>query len=204
MSKHEKIFQLTFLSIFIALIILLAFTPIGYLKVGLVEITFITIPVIVGATILGFKGGLILGFVFGLSSFIQVFTGSVFGELLFSISPLSTVIVCIVSRIIMGGLTGLLSDLLIKKKNLGTKLYPNIICSVCGSLFNTIFFTLFLVLFYYKNPTFISFVESNGLSSNNALLFMIAFVGVNGLVELGVNTIVCSAASSVYFKINNR
>lgn len=204
MSKHEKIFQLTFLSIFIALIILLAFTPIGYLKVGLVEITFITIPVIVGATILGFKGGLILGLVFGLSSFIQCFTGSVFGELIFSISPFSSVIVCIASRIIMGGLTGLISDLLIKKNNKGTKLYPHIICSICGSLLNTILFTSFLVLLYYKNPTFISFVESNGLSSDNALIFMVAFVGINGLVELCVNTIVCSAASNIYFKINNR
>ena len=40
--------QITLTAILAAIIVLLAFTPLGYLRIGLVSITFLTVPVVVG------------------------------------------------------------------------------------------------------------------------------------------------------------
>ena len=45
----EKTRRLVQMSILIAIMLILAFTPLGYLKVGAIDITFMTIPVVVGA-----------------------------------------------------------------------------------------------------------------------------------------------------------
>lgn len=56
------------MAILIAIMIILAFTPLGYLKFGLIEITLMVIPVAVGAIVLGPLCGAILGGVFGITS----------------------------------------------------------------------------------------------------------------------------------------
>ena len=53
----EKTRRLVQMSILIAIMLILAFTPLGYLKVGAIEITFMTIPVVVGAILLGPASG---------------------------------------------------------------------------------------------------------------------------------------------------
>ena len=78
------------IGVLIAIIVLMSFTPVGYLKVGTVEITFLMIPVIIGAITLGAKSGAILGAVFGITSFIQCFGMSSFGIILLSINPVFT------------------------------------------------------------------------------------------------------------------
>ena len=44
-----------------AIVLILAFTPLGYIRTGGLEITLIVIPVAVGAVILGPVGGMVLG-----------------------------------------------------------------------------------------------------------------------------------------------
>ena len=48
-KTSKKVLLLTQTAILTAIIFLMSFTPIGYLKVGFVEITFLVIPVAVGA-----------------------------------------------------------------------------------------------------------------------------------------------------------
>lgn len=104
----EKTRKLVQMAILIAVMLILAFTPLGYLKVGAIEITFMTIPVVVGAIILGPAAGAVLGGVFGLTSFIQCFGMSAFGAALLNISPILTFLVCMVPRILMGYLAGVI------------------------------------------------------------------------------------------------
>ena len=54
-----------------AIVILMAFTPLGYLRIGITQITFIVVPVAVGAVLLGPKAGAFLGLVFGISSLMR-------------------------------------------------------------------------------------------------------------------------------------
>lgn len=63
---------MTQVALFMALIVLMAFTPfLGYIPLGFTRATIIHIPVIIGALLLGPKKGALLGFTFGLTSFIN-------------------------------------------------------------------------------------------------------------------------------------
>ena len=59
------------LALFAAIILLLAFTPIGYIQLPIIKATIVHVPVIPGAIVLGPKKGAILGVLFGLTSFIS-------------------------------------------------------------------------------------------------------------------------------------
>ena len=90
MKSKFNVKQLTLLAMLVAVLLLMAFTPLGYLNIGLLAITFNVIPVAIGAIALGPAGGLIAGSVFGLTSFLQcIGIGglSPLGSTLFSINP---------------------------------------------------------------------------------------------------------------------
>ena len=61
MNKKFNAKQLTLLGLMTALLLLMSFTPLGYLNIGPLAITFNVIPVAVSALALGPVGGLIAG-----------------------------------------------------------------------------------------------------------------------------------------------
>lgn len=138
----RKVLWLTELSVLLAIIIVMGFTPIGYLKFGIVEITLITVPVIIGAVHMGEKAGALLGLAFGLTSFLQaVFGMSAFGVVLMEISPLFCFLTCVPTRMLMGFLTGVIFKAL-KRDN--TVAYA--VAGLSGSLLNTLLFMTTLLL----------------------------------------------------------
>ena len=64
MNNSAKVHQITRLAILVAIIFLLAFTPLGYLAIGPIAATTIQMPVIVGAALMGPACGAILGAIF--------------------------------------------------------------------------------------------------------------------------------------------
>ena len=70
--ERNKVHTLVLYALFVGMIFVLALTPIGYITAGPIEITLIHIPVILGSFFLGLRGGLVLGFFFGLSSLLNV------------------------------------------------------------------------------------------------------------------------------------
>ena len=77
--SKTNLLRLTLTAVFIAIIAVMSFTPVGYLKLGVIEITFLVAPVVAGGVLLGKWGGLVLGAAFGISSFLQCFGMSAFG-----------------------------------------------------------------------------------------------------------------------------
>jgi len=72
LSKKERIREMTILAMFIAIIVVMAFVPyIGFITIGPLSATIIHIPVLIGAVLLGRKGGVILGLTFGIASLIR-------------------------------------------------------------------------------------------------------------------------------------
>ena len=181
--SNVRTLKMVQLALLTAIILLLAFTPIGFIKLpaGL-SITIIGIPVIIGAITLGPAGGAILGTVFGLSSFAQAFGLEPFGTLLFSINPLGTFITCMIPRILMGWLTGLIFQGL--KKVDKTKFVSYVITSLSGSLLNTILFMTSLMIFFYNNTKFQEIEFIKNLNAANALVLAIIMVGLNAVAEM--------------------
>lgn len=69
--RNNKTAELVLTALFAAIIIIMAFTPLGYIPLVVINATIIHIPVILGALFCGPKKGGFLGFIFGLTSFIK-------------------------------------------------------------------------------------------------------------------------------------
>lgn len=181
MSKG-KILSLTENAMLAAIVVLMAFTPVGYLQIGLVKMTFIMIPVAVGAITLGEKSGAFLGLVFGITSFVQCFGLDIFGTTLMSINPIYTFIMCIVPRIALGYLCGLVYKALAKFK----KGVAVVVASLSAPIFNTVFFMTLLMLFFGNSD----YIMSMRAGTENLWAFLVAFVGLNGVMEILTTTVI--------------
>ena len=111
-NKKPNVRFLTQLALLSAIIILMALTPIGYIRTPFLTVTLITIPVAVGAIILGPKGGTICGLVFGLTSFYTALTApSAMMGAFMGVNPVYVAILCIVPRVLEGFLCGLIFEI---------------------------------------------------------------------------------------------
>ncbi|KAF5031260.1 ECF transporter, substrate-specific component [anaerobic digester metagenome] len=162
-----------------AIIFVMAFTPLGYFKTGGLSITLLPVPVIIGAIVMGPVTGAVLGLAFGMTSLIQCFGLEPFGTALMGINPVGTILTCLLPRAAMGFLTGVVFAVLSRMDK--KKLLSFAATSLLGALFNTAFFMTFLVLFFYRTD-FIQKIVA-GMGTGSAFAFVLAFVGINGLIE---------------------
>lgn len=167
------------LSLMAAIIILMALTPLGYIKTPVLTITLLTIPVAVGAMLLGAKGGAILGAVFGATSFAQALSGGgSMTSILFQSNPLGVAFLCFIPRILEGFLCGLLFTALHK---ISLKKSAYYIAGISCPVLNTILFMGTLIALFYQTEYIQNLVST--LGAVNPLVFVAALVGVQGLIE---------------------
>lgn len=190
-SSSSKTRRMTELALMSAIIIIMACTPLGYFRTPALSITLLTIPVAVGAIILGPAGGAFCGGVFGLTSFIQSFTSGTLTTMLLQINPFATFITCVIARILEGLFCGLIFQ---AAKKAGLKKSSYCIASLSCPLLNTFFFMGSLVLFFYNTDYIQGFVTKLGVS--NPLTFVIAFVGFQGAIETAICFLIASGVST--------
>ncbi|MBQ3431615.1 MAG: ECF transporter S component [Clostridia bacterium] len=188
--KKEKIYRLSITGIMIAILIIMAFTPLGYLKIGVLSITFLTIPIIIGAVTNGPVVGAILGLCFGITSFVQCFGMDAFGTALMQISVWKTAVMCLVPRILIGVICGFVYKGLSKTKMPAAVQYG--ISAFSAPLTNTILFMSCLMGFFWGTKlTYVVDGQSVefAIGGMKVFQFLFAMVGVNGIVELAVCTV---------------
>lgn len=180
--------KLTFSAIITALILLMGFTPLGYIKVGVIEITTMHIPVAIGAAVLGWRYGLFFGFMFGFTSLMQAFMGSPFGQTCLAMSTVYTIILCIIPRMLMGYLTGLIGDVL-RCKFVNSVVRNTVLC-IAAPLFNTVFFVAAFALMFGNHPDMVA-------AYGDIIHVITAFITLNAVVEVVacaiIGTAVCVA-----------
>ena len=195
--------RLTQLALLAALLLVMNFTPLGYLQVGPLSMSLMSIPVAIGAMLMGPVDGAILGGVFGATSFLQAVQGtSAMGAALFAYSPVGSFVVCFVARVLVGLCCGLVYQGM-------RKILPGKekVCAAVGgfsaAFLNTVFFMGFLVLLFYGSPYVQGLVEALGVSS--PLAFVVAVVGVQAIVEWAACCVVAAAVTvplRKYLKMN--
>lgn len=196
-QKKLNVVKMTELALMTAIVILMAFTPLGYLKVGAVEITFIVVPVAVGAVVLGVKAGAFLGLVFGLTSFAQCFGMSPFGTLLFQQNPFGTAFSCIVPRIMVGIVPALVYGLL-QKVHCNENIAIPVSC-VLAPLTNTLLY-LACVCFIFQQ-TMIDVYQYTGKGGLYFLGWVLALVALNAILEAASSLIIGTAIVKALKKI---
>lgn len=179
--------DLVFAAFLLAVIVLFASTPLGFIRIGPAALTIIHIPVIVGSIILGPRYGAFLGFAFGMASLLNAtflpdaaaFAFSPF----YSVGEFSgnawSLVVCFVPRILVG-ITPYYTFKLLNKllKFKGKESISLTISGIIGSLTNTIFVLGFIYIFFAKD-----FAKLVGTSANLLYKFLLTLIATNGLPE---------------------
>ena len=184
MIKKLTAKEITLLGLLTAVVVVFSFTPIGSIPVGPLVITLNVIPVAIGAIALGPIGGLIMGSIFGIFSFLQCFgigIPSGMGATLVGINPVLAFIQRFVPRALDGFLVGCIFRWV--KKLAGA----HVACFVTGfftALLNTVFFMSALVLIFGNT----SYVKGL-IGGKNVIIWICATVGVNAVFEMITATI---------------
>ena len=122
-----------------ALIIVMTFVPYtGYIYYGLIEITTLHIVVAVGAVLLGWQYGAVLGFVWGVTCILRALTNPLW-------APFLNPMISLVPRVLVGIVAGLVAGGL-KKLKLRTGLVASI-SAAAATLTNTVLVLSALKLF---------------------------------------------------------
>ena len=112
MKKKQKLTRLVLCALFAALIVVLTFTPLGYIIIGPgIAITTIHLVTILGASILGIKEGAFLGAFWGILCVIKAFQEPIPGNI-----PFQNPMISLVPRIIVGLVAGVVFYALLKTK----------------------------------------------------------------------------------------
>ena len=191
MKKSFNTRQLTILGLLTGILLLMAYTPLGYLNIGILAISFNVIPVALAAVTLGPAGGAAAGAVFGLTSFLQcigVGGASPMGVILFEINP----VLAFIQRFFPRLLDGLLLGYIFRGMRKRTNTY--ISCAVTGffsAFLNTAFFMAALVLLF-GNTEYIREM----IGGRNIIVFICTFVGINAVCEMIVSTVVTAAVGT--------
>lgn len=183
--------SLTILAMMAALLLIFSFTPIGTIPIGPLSITLNIIPVAIAAIALGPKGGLAMGAVFGVLSFLQcigIGIPSGMGAILFGIDPFLAFVQRFVPRALDGLLVGFIFRAF-KNKRLGC-----FAAGFCSAFLNTLLFMSTLILLFGQTE----YVQGL-MAGRNVLVFVCAFVGVNAVVEMIVSTLIVGAVGSALF-----
>ena len=187
--------QLTNLGLMAGILFLMAYTPLGYLNIGPLAVTFNVIPVAICAVVLGPTGGAVAGAVFGLTSFLQAMGiggTSALGAALFQINPFLSAVQCFVPRILDGLLIGFIYRGMRKKTNV----YAS--CAVTGffsAFLNTLFFMTALVVMFGNTE-----VIQNLMGGRNVIIGCCMMVGVNAISEMVSSTIITAAVGTALSK----
>ena len=193
--KKFTIRDFVILALMVGILLLMSTTPLGYLNIGPLAITFNVIPLAIAAIALGPVGGLIVGCVFGITSFLQcigVGGSSAMGVMLFSINPVLTFIQRFVPRALDGLLLGYIYRFLRRK----TKSY--VACAVTGfasAFLNTLLFMTALVVLF-GNTQYMQEL----IGGRNIIVFICTFVGVNAVAEMASSTILTGAVGTALDK----
>ena len=194
-SKKFNTSQLVILGLMTAVLLLMAYTPLGYLNIGPLAITFNVIPVAISAITLGPVGGAIAGAVFGMTSFLQcigVGGTSAMGAILFDINPILAFIQRFVPRLLDGLLLGFIFKGVRKVSNVSAAC---MVTGSCAAFFNTLFFMAALVLLF-GNSAYMQEL----MGGKNIIAFICGFVGINAVFEMIASTIITGAVGMALYK----
>lgn len=202
-ENRTNVRWLTQLALLAAILLVMNYTPLGYLQLGPLSASLLTVPVAIGAMTMGPLAGAILGGIFGATSFIQMVEGkSAMGAALFSVNPFGAFVVSFVARVLEGLCAALIFNALRKAMPKKEKLCC-VIGAICTPVLNTVFFMGFLVLFFYNCDYVQNLAQT--LGATNAFMFIVLLVGVQAVIEWLICGVVASAVTlpvRKYLKLN--
>lgn len=183
----------------------MAFTPLGYIPLGVINATIIQIPVIIGALFCGWKKGALLGFLFGFTSFLKnTITPATLSAFVFSpvlaasqIGPKGIVysaFICFVPRILVGIVPYFVYMGL--RKVIKTKIVNFAVAGVLGTFTNTLL-VMGSIYLLYKD----AYAQALSIEPDLVAGVIGGVISFNGVIEAVLSGFIVSAVGVVLHKI---
>ncbi len=203
MNIINKTRSMVLTAVFAAIIVILAFTPFGYIPLGFMNATIIHVPVIIGAIILGPKYGGFLGGIFGLTSLWKntympnptSFVFSPFIKVGEYGGNLGSLIICMVPRILIGIVAYYVFRSFLKIWK-GKSKAALAAAGAAGSLTNTLLVMNLIYLFFGKEYG----MAAKGLT-DGVYGVIIGIIFVQGVPEAVISAILTVAVTQALFKV---
>ncbi len=191
--KSKKTLMLCELALLAAVEVVMSLTPLGFLHLGFLDASLLTIPVAIAAILIGPWAGTLLGFTFGVISFIKGFSSTApMTVAMYSVSIPGAFAVTVIGRVLMGLCTGLLV-FAVRKMTKKNSIAVNIVGSLAAPLLNTAFFMGLLMLIFYHSEYIQGLVQSTGIA--NPFLLIGIMVGTQALIEAATCGVISTAVS---------
>lgn len=175
-----------------AITFLLGLTPLGFIPINpTMKITILCIPVLIGVLLEGLGVGLWLGFIFGLTSLIQIFMGDVLGLIIIQVSLVKTLFVVFIPRLLVPVVAFYVYKLI---KLIGNKITDKVgyaIAAFFGSITNTALFLGFIFIFFNKDFEMIA--SQLNITSDVLKYSLSSAVVINGIPEAIAAVIIVAA-----------
>lgn len=205
MKEKREIQAMVLTALFSAIIIIMAFTPLGYIPLGIINATIIQIPVIVGSLFCGPKKGAFLGFLFGVTSFLKntitpatlsafVFSPVLAAGMFGAKGVLFSSFICFVPRILVGVLPYFIYKAM--KKASKWKSLNFAVTGIIGAFVNTVL-VMGSIYVLYKD----AYAAAQGIDPATVLGVIGGIIGFNGVIEAVLSGIIVSAIGIVLIKI---
>ena len=151
----------------------------GAIRFGTFSISLVLLPIVVGAALYGAGAGAWLGFVFGAA---VLFSGDAAAFL--AVNAPGAVILCLAK----GTLAGLFAGLVYKLAEKKSKILGTALAAVTAPVVNTGIFLLGCWVFFLD--TVKGWAAAAGVE-NVGMYMLVGFVGINFVIELAVNVLLC-------------
>ena len=194
--KNQKIKRMSLLAMLLAIELVLLMTPLGYLRIGPLSLTMMHIPVIIAGIVLGKEAGLILGFVFGLSSmlnatFMPNLTSFVFSPFI-QVGGIhgnyASLLIAFLPRMLMGWVAGYAYEHL-KINNLKSRA---LVVGIMATSVNTILVLLGIYFFFAAD-----YRATLNIALNSLHLVLLSVIFSNGLIEMVMAGLISSCLVGV-------
>ena len=187
------------IALLIAIELVMRLLGLGRVPIGPLNMSFLTLPIAIGAMLMGPLTGAILGGVFGLFSLWDAISGAGgMTTFFFQYSPVSTVILCVGMRVLMGVCCGLIFKL-VSRLDRDEKTWSYFVGALSAPLLNTIFFMGYIILVFYNTEYIQNLVATK--EALNPLHFVVLLVGVQGLIEAVSVAIIGGILAKVLSKV---
>ena len=203
----RQVRDLTVMALFTAIVLIMAYTPIGIIDLPLIKATILHVPVVIGAVILGPKKGAFLGFLFGLTSLMKnIMTPSL---LSFAFTPTVPVpgtghgtpwaiFICFVPRILIGVVPWYFYSFarrLMPQMKDGVRVVLLACCGALGAITNT---ALVMGTIYFALGD--AYAIMKGIPSSEVLGVILGIVFANGVPEMLAAAVIVPVVSMAIIK----
>lgn len=192
MNNTNKTKRMVELSILTAIVVVLQF--ISYVvKIGTFPLSLVHIPIIIAAILYGPGQSAYLGGVFGAVVIIGCITGTdAGGAMVWNANPAMCFAVCMLKGILAGLCSGLVYKAL---KNLSA-VAASLLAAIVSPVVNTLTFCVCMLVFFKD-------VLNAWAGGNDLLTYtIVGLVGINFLIELGINVIFAPTVSRIIKAVN--